>query len=312
MFNQRKRQELPAPLFIVGHWRSGTTYLHNVLSLSPGFAHISPLASGLPWDVLGIVRAFQPLLKKALPADRYIDNVEVNIDSPQEDSIALANMIPLSYYHGIYFPKRFDYHFRRGVFMDNTTTKEIALWEKYLLHFLGKVSRSQGDKPVLMKNPVYSAHIPRLLKLWPDAKFIHIHRNPYVVYPSTKYFYTRLLQELALQDYENVDIPTLVLRTYPKIMNALIRDGTSLPDNQFMEIRFEALEQEPLNTLEKIHNRLEISGFGQTKSRFKRYLEKKASYKKNVYEYETNDMTRVSQQWSEFIQRWGYDVPENR
>jgi hypothetical protein len=71
---------------------------------------------GLPWDILGIVRLFQPLLELALPSDRHVDNVAVTPDSPQEDSIALASMIPLSYYHGLYFPQRFQYHFESRVF----------------------------------------------------------------------------------------------------------------------------------------------------------------------------------------------------
>jgi len=111
-----RRVQVKAPIFIVGYWRSGTTHLHNLLGQSEHFGYISPLAVGLPWDILGIVRLFQPLLELALPSDRHVDNVAVTPDSPQEDSIALASMIPLSYYHGLYFPQRFQYHFERGVF----------------------------------------------------------------------------------------------------------------------------------------------------------------------------------------------------
>jgi len=111
-----RRVQVKAPIFIVGYWRSGTTHLHNLLGQSEHFGYISPLAVGLPWDILGIVRLFQPLLELALPSDRHVDNVAVTPNSPQEDSIALASMIPLSYYHGLYFPQRFQYHFQRGVF----------------------------------------------------------------------------------------------------------------------------------------------------------------------------------------------------
>ena len=68
---------MPSPVFIVGYWRSGTTHLHNVLSQAPQFGYVSPLAAGLPWDVLGIVRALRPLLERVLPSDRYVDNVQV-------------------------------------------------------------------------------------------------------------------------------------------------------------------------------------------------------------------------------------------
>ena len=122
-----RRVQVKAPIFIVGYWRSGTTHLHNLLGQSEHFGYISPLAVGLPWDILGIVRLFQPLLELALPSDRHVDNVAVTPNSPQEDSIALASMIPLSYYHGLYFPQRFQYHFDRGFFFKAAARKKSPL-----------------------------------------------------------------------------------------------------------------------------------------------------------------------------------------
>ncbi|MEO0949430.1 MAG: sulfotransferase, partial [Cyanobacteria bacterium J06641_5] len=98
-------ENTPPPIFIVGHWRSGTTFLYNLLSRSPQFAYVSPLATGLPWDFLTLARLVKPILEKALPKERFIDNVRVNPDSPQEDEIGLASMQVLSFYHGLYFPK---------------------------------------------------------------------------------------------------------------------------------------------------------------------------------------------------------------
>ena len=125
-----RRAPIEAPVFIVGYWRSGTTHLHNLLSQAEAFGYISPLATGLPWDILGIVRMLEPLLELALPSDRYVDNVAVKPDSPQEDAIALASMAPVSYYHGLYFPQHFKRHFKRGVFFDGCDASEIDQWRR--------------------------------------------------------------------------------------------------------------------------------------------------------------------------------------
>ena len=77
--------DMSDPVFIIGHWRSGTTHLHNLLSLSPVFGHISPLASGLPDEILTLGTWLRSLLEKALPEDRHVDRVRVTPDSPQED-----------------------------------------------------------------------------------------------------------------------------------------------------------------------------------------------------------------------------------
>ena len=49
--------ELPSdPIFIIGHWRSGTTHLHNLFSQDPQFGSINFLQTALPWDFIGQVR----------------------------------------------------------------------------------------------------------------------------------------------------------------------------------------------------------------------------------------------------------------
>jgi hypothetical protein len=44
----------------------------------------------------------------------------------------------------------------------------------------GVVSKDK-PKPLLIKSPVHTARIPLLLRLFPKAKFIYMHRNPYEV-----------------------------------------------------------------------------------------------------------------------------------
>lgn len=310
MYLERRRQPaMPAPVYIVGYWRSGTTHLHNVLSQVEQFGHVSPLAAGLPWDVLGLVRVLAPLLKQALPADRYVDNVRVTPESPQEDSIALSNMLPLSYYHGLYFPRRFRHHFERGVFFDGCRPEEIEQWRRTLVYFLRKVWIQQGRKRLLMKNPVYTGQVARLHAIWPEAKFIHIYRNPYVLLPSTRHFFARLLPELALQHYEDVNIDELILASYPRMMSALLADAAALPRASFVDVRFEDFETNPLNELARIYDTLALGDFDADRSCFETYLAQVRGYRKNRYDFKPEDIDLVEDRWAPFIKRWGYVRP---
>jgi hypothetical protein len=306
---RRRQPAMPAPVYIVGYWRSGTTHLHNVLSQAEQFGHVSPLAAGLPWDVLGLVRVLAPLLKQALPSDRYVDNVRVTPDSPQEDSIALSNMLPLSYYHGLYFPRRFRHHFERGVFFDGCRPEEIEQWRRTLVYFLRKVWIQQGGKRLLMKNPVYTGQVARLHTIWPEAKFIHIYRNPYVLLPSTRHFFTRLLPELALQHYGDVNVDELILTSYRRMMSALLADATALPHASFVDVRFEDFEADPLNELERIYHTLALGDFEADRSRFEIYLAQVRGYRKNRYAFNPDDIGLVEARWAPFVERWGYERP---
>lgn len=305
----RRYPPMQAPVFIIGYWRSGTTHLHNVLSQSVAFGHVSPLVAGLPWDMLGIARALAPVLARALPRDRYVDSIPVTPDSPQEDSIALANMLPLSYYHGLYFPKRFRHHFRRGVYFEGCRPDEIERWRRTLVYFLQKVSIHQHGKQLLLKNPVYTGHVARLRAIWPEAKFIHIYRSPYVLFPSTRHFFTRLFSELAFQRYDNVELDELILESYPKLMNAVLVDAAALPASSYVEVRFEDFQVAPMRELETVYRTLELPGFKDARQRFETYLASVRGYRTNRYRFDREMIELVEQHWSAFIRRWGYDPP---
>jgi hypothetical protein len=309
----RGRSAMPAPVFIVGYWRSGTTHLHNVLAKAERFGYISPLAAGMPWDVLGLVRLFEPLLNRALPEDRYVDRVAVEPDSPQEDSIALASMAPLSYYHGIYFPQHFERHFRRGVYLEDCSPREIEAQQRAMQWLLERVWRHQGGRQLLIKNPVYTGQIDRLRRIWPEAKFIHIYRNPYVVFRSTRHFFAAMLRELAWQDYELAELPieALILESYPRLLDALYRDAQAIPTEDFVELRFEDFEHDPLRELERVFGQLGWAQFDAERARFEHYLQAVGHYRKNRYAYDPRDLQLVQANWGRFLERWGYGPPES-
>ncbi|PSN15446.1 sulfotransferase [filamentous cyanobacterium CCT1] len=296
---------MPDPIFIVGYWRSGTTHLHNLLAQSPAFGYITPLATGMPWDILGIVRSLEPLLEQVLPQDRYVDNVTVTPTSPQEDSIPLATMGATSYYHGMYFPKHFETHFRRDVFGAESEA-DIERWKRLHRHLLQKVSVHQGHRPLLIKNPVYTGYIRHLRSLWPRAKFIHIYRNPYRVFVSARHYFTRLLPELALQDYGDLPIESLVLESYPFLLDALKNDTSDLLPNQFTELSFEALQSDPLGELKALFEQLELPGFEAAHPYFEAYLADLKDYQQNQYSLGDKTIRAVEDHWQPYIQRWGY------
>lgn len=304
----RRAPALAPPVFILGHWRSGTTHLYNVMSRDE-FGYVPPLAVGMPWDLFGIVGVLRPLLERLLPADRFIDSLPVNPDSPQEDEIAIANMCVYSFYHAIYFPRRFDRYFDRGVFLDGCGEAEISAWQGRFRYFLEKLSLQQGGRRMLIKNPVYTARVSMLRRMFPDAKFIHIHRSPYDVFPSMRRFYAKLFEQFALQDYDHVPIDDVILKTYSRMMDRLTDEAGSLPDGTFAELRYETLIEDPLGQIRDIYDTLGIPGFDAAQPEFEAYLNTVRAYRANRYSYSEQDRALVERHWQRFIDRWGYERP---
>ncbi len=296
------------PVFLLGHWRSGTTHLYNIMSLGE-FGYAPPAAVGMPWETLYLGRWIQPLLERALPESRYIDNIPVTPTSPQEDEIAIANMSALSFYHAIYFPSRFQYFLDRGLFFDGASEEDVAQWERVFTLFLRKLAQRQPGKPLLIKNPVYTGRPAQLRDMFPHAKFIHIHRDPFDVFLSMRNFYKQLLKVMALQPYNHIDIDAVILRVYERMMRRFEEQtaGWAAPD--FVEIPYARLDADPIGAVRDIYEALALPGFAEAEPAFRAYVDSIAGYQKNAFKGDAEAVAKVSRAWGRWITKWGYATP---
>jgi len=301
--------EMAPPVFILGHWRSGTTHLYNIMTKSGDWGFVPPVATGMPWDLFGLARIANPLLEKALPETRYIDNIPVTPDSPQEDEIAVANMTSVSFYHGIYMPKAFDDHVARGLFFEGVSPAEREEWKHRFVYLMKKLYLHQGRKPLLIKNPVYTGRLALLRELFPQAKFVHIHRNPYEVFASMRNFYAKLLQQFALQPYDHVDTDETILSVYERMMRQLEADSAGLPEDVFVEMRYEELDADGLGAVERLYERLDLPGFETARPKFAAYLSSVETFKKNKFSYTDEAAAKVEGRWGRFLEKWDYRRP---
>ncbi|MDZ7839945.1 MAG: sulfotransferase [Gammaproteobacteria bacterium] len=300
-----------SPVFILGHWRSGTTHLFNLLSRDPAFAWPDPFAAGLPWDFRILGRLARPLMKRALPENRYIDDVAVDPDSPQEDEIALASMQNVSYYHAVYFPRRFESWYRRGVFLEGVSDRHLARWRRRFEYYHGKLLAARPGATLLVKNPVYTGRVALIRRIWPDARFIHIHRNPYVVFESTRKFHRALLRRFALQGFDEDIAEQFIEVTYPRMIENLYADVADLGSDRFVELSFDSLEDEPLAQLERIYTSLGLPGFPEMYPEFQAYLDSVAHYRKSGHVFTKETIDRVDRHWDGLVRRWSYSPPKD-
>ncbi|MGI9417697.1 MAG: sulfotransferase family protein [Geminicoccaceae bacterium] len=295
---------MPPPIFIIGHWRSGTTHLYNILSKGD-FGYVSPFAAGMPLEYQTLGRWLRPLLARMLPETRFVDRVAVRPDSPQEDEIPLGSIAPISFYHGVYFPRHFERHLNRSLFLDDCTPAEIAAWETAFRRFTEKLWLDQGKRP-LIKNPTYSARIPQLRRLFPDARFIHIYRHPEAVFRSTRRFYQTLIDRFAWQDGHRLDLDRLVLQSYRRMMDRIEIDKRNLPESHFVDLRFEDLESRPLEEIERLYRQLDLDDISRWRAVFERYLASVEGFEKSLIPETPDERMMIERHCRNLLDRLGY------
>lgn len=179
-----------------------------------------------------------------------------------------------------------------------------------MVDFLNKIVIQQGKSRLLIKNESYTARVALLRSIWPEAKFIHIHRNPYEVYVSTVNYYQKLLPTMAFQSFDHLDIEAFVLKTYPRVMRRCLQDTAKLPPNQFIEVGFQEITSAPLDTLGRIYDQLQLPDWEDDRSGAEEYLATIRDYKPNKFTMAAEDIERVRSAWGEYATRWSYQVPE--
>jgi hypothetical protein len=174
------------PLIILGIWRSGTTHLHNLLAQDDRFAYPTTYQTSFPHTFLTTERMSTRLLGFSLPEKRPMDNVKFGFAEPQEDEFALCSMTGRALPMAWAFPRQAG-HYGRYLTLRDASADEVAEWKSSLLWLMRKLSFKYG-RPLLLKSPGHTCRIKPLLQLFPQAKFVHIHRNPYDVLRSTRHW----------------------------------------------------------------------------------------------------------------------------
>ena len=302
---------IKSPIFIVGHWRSGTTYLHNLITQDDSWGYVSSLQTWCPEFFLESQPIIQFILKNFLPKNRPMDNIKLSGELPQEEEYALGNVSLYCFYHGWYFPQQMLDYFQQLLFFEDSSEEIQQEWQNAYLRILKKATLNMNGKRLIIKNPANTARVRTLLKMFPNAKFIHIYRNPYVVFLSTRHLYRQLLPILGLQEISDRDIEKNILFIYRKMMLKFFEDKPLIPQANLLEINYEDFVANPGNTLATIYQKFNLTNFESKKKDFNRYIIARKSYQTNQYQLTKEDKNKVLENWNFTLKEWNYDSLNN-
>jgi len=298
-----------SPVFILGHWRSGTTHIHYTLAKDKQFVYLNNLQSFFFNISMSKMKWFNRLLAPLVPSTRPMDNMEMALTKPQEEEQVLSNISDTAGVNSFYFPKNRSYFYKFNLFK-GISDKEYARWKKDYSYVLKLIYKLNGEGRLLLKNPNNTARIKQLLELFPNAKFLYIHRNPFQVYLSTKHLHRTVLRTQHLQEITEEEEDNMILENYRLINKGYLETKALLPKDALVEIAYEDVGTEKeFEVFKNIYETLSLGDWNVMGPKVKEYMLSKKGYKKNRFvPIDPVMVKRIQDEWRFMFEEYGYDL----
>ena len=294
------------PVFIIGHWRTGTTYLHQLFNLDPGLCTPTLFQVAIPDSFLISYPFLGPVLRRAVSNRRPMDQVRLGIDEPQEDEYALYRTADFSPLEKLVFPESKEYFLNHGTeFLPSG--KQLERWSATLTGYFAKLHYATGQR-IISKNPFNSFRIKTLSGLFPKAKFIHITRHPYDVVPSTVHMWRVVGSQNALNSDFSVPEVTDVVRVLKQLEETVARDSSTLPEGSILHIRFEDMETDPEGMMKNLYGWLGMVFTDEHKEKINRFNLMNKEFKKNTFTLKDEEMRIIAGNLEDHMKVCNYPI----
>ena len=296
------------PLFVLGHWRTGTTMLHELLVKDSRMIFPTTWDCMAPRHFLLTAPVFCRWFNWLLPKSRPMDEMPLGFDRPQEDEFALMNLGAGSVYLEWAFPNRGAH--TEFLTLDTLPVERREHWKQCLDWFIRRQTLKDPSARIVMKSPPHTARVKLILELYPDARFIHIVRDPRVVIPSTVRTWERMMDAVSLQIRRPRPLEDQILDTFQLMYDRFEQDKSLIPANQFYQLRYEELVANPKAVLEAIYRQLDLGDFEVARPAVQSYLDGVKNYKTNKFQPDSELVAKITQRCGDYIRRYGYADPK--
>jgi hypothetical protein len=171
--------------------------------------------------------------------------------------------------------------------LEGLSPRRLASWKRAFLHFVKCVTWKNPGKRLILKSPTHSCRIKVLRDLFPGARFLHIVRDPSVVFPSTIHLWKSLYKTHGLQQPTFAGLEEEVFSTFTYLYEKLEEGKALLDPAHFYELRYEDLVRDPVAQMRQLYTLLGLGGFDDV-------------------ERSPQLRAEIARRWGDVIRRYGY------
>ncbi|MDA3953401.1 MAG: sulfotransferase [Bacteroidales bacterium] len=280
------------PIIIIGHWRTGSTFLHQLLAFDSNLVTSNVFQGSIPDSFLTSRKSYEPIMGRALKGTRPMDQVKLSMDEPLEDEYALFRLTSYSPLEHVIFPKSKEYFLNH--FPDFLPTNEKLLkWKEAVKYFYKKLTL-ENNKVILIKNPFHSFRIKVLNEIFPNARYIHIIRHPHKVVPSTIRMWNIVGTQNSMNNKWTKPKVHETSNLLVKMMQKVDSDLSEISKDRYFEIKFEDLEKDPINEIKSIYKHLNVDFSSEFEKQINKFLISVKEYQKNKYIMPEGDKLEIN------------------
>jgi len=277
------RQEIRAPLFIVGLPRSGTTLLHVLLAADP--AHRAPLT----WEVMS------PSPPTSKDRDQRIRQASRNLAmlrwlAPTFESVhATGAELPqecVSLMSPTFMSDQFDTMYNVPSYREWFFSQDLRPAYEFHRRSLQQLQfRKSGERWVL-KAPAHMFSAPTLLSTYPDARFVQIHRDPVEAVASVSSLVT-ILRRVFSDDVDPIQIGRDAMSYWAQALKTFLRVRDQLPPECVCDLRYDDVRRDPIAVARSVYRHFGWPLSSEIEDRMRAVLTRQSAQTNGVHRYNT-------------------------
>jgi len=318
-------QDVRRPVFIVGINRTGTTFLHRLMSRDPrfwtlqGYEYVEPVLAGGDYATLAGSaddprRAFaQELLDASGIVDMFKGVHHFDVNEPEED-LGLLRMGFAAWGATVWFHIPDFARWLAGRNMSDSYALHRRAMQNYTHQ--RRQRRSGGGGQWVLKTPFHLFELEALVTTYPDALFIQTHREPAEFMGSWNSLVDRV-RNLSCHPRPPGDLGAEQLEFMSRMLDRAVDFRTRHPEleDRWVDISFYDLVQDPMAVVGHIYERFGWSLEPGAVAAMDRWLEVQAARrrgeKRHKYHLADFGLTRADvdsafSRYRDFLSRGGH------
>lgn len=307
LYPEHQEQPLGKPIFIVAAPRSGTTFLHRLMSLDEQFTTFKLVESFFPTvtgqralakltDRHGVLGgALHKIGQRAddtyFGAWKGLHDTGLNHDEEDEAIWGLAFSTPAIWLL-LPYPEAFD----SLRYVDRMPEEKREKLSAFYRSCVQRHLYANPGKTLLGKNVLLPGRFDTVKRALPDARFIHIVRHPYEAVASALSLFTVPWRwhspELASDGPESRALAQLIIDYYKRLHDKQL-EATRAGEDTFVSFTYRSLLADPLARIGEIYERFGLTLTDPLRARLTQAVEQQRNYKsEHQYSLEQFGLTR--------------------